>query len=61
MTRKGHDVTVKHEFIDERFERSARSFLHPTGHPWAALVLFDALLVCDPRMRLIICKCMNFY
>jgi hypothetical protein len=36
---------VRHVFNDPKFERSARSFLQPTGHPWAALVIFDALLV----------------
>eukprot|EP01041_Mallomonas_annulata_P012671 gene12671-26686_t len=38
---------VKHVFHDEQFERTARSYLNPCGHPWAALVMFDALLVCQ--------------
>lgn len=38
-------LKVKHVFADPMFERTARSFLAPTGHPWAALVMFDSLLV----------------
>lgn len=38
-------VVVKHVFVDEAFRRLSRSYLEPCGHPWAAVVLFDALLV----------------
>lgn len=38
-------IVVKHEFIDENFRRLSRSYLEPCGHPWAAVVLFDTLLV----------------
>ena len=37
---------VQHVFANPTFERHARSYLTPCGHPWAALVLFDAALVC---------------
>jgi hypothetical protein len=36
---------VRHDFNDRNFQRYSRSFLHPCGHPWAALVLFDSVLV----------------
>ena len=36
---------VRHEFSSDVFERYAKSYYHPCGHPWAALVLFDAVLV----------------
>jgi hypothetical protein len=32
---------VRHNFHSDTFERSARSFYRPCGHPWAALVYFD--------------------
>lgn len=38
-------AVVKHHFYDENFIKYSRSYLRPEGHPWAALVLFDALLV----------------
>lgn len=37
---------VRHNFHCDDFESYAKSFCKPCGHPWAALVLFDALLVC---------------
>ena len=37
---------VQHVFANATFEQHARSYLRPCGHPWAALVLFDAALVC---------------
>lgn len=36
---------VRHKFTDPVFMQTSRSSLTPTGHPWAALVIFDALLV----------------
>jgi len=36
---------VRHVIQNENFQRTAKSFLVPCGHPWAALVLFDAVLV----------------
>ena len=38
---------MRHEIQSPTFEKHARSFLYPCGHPWAALVIFDALLVCS--------------
>ncbi len=37
---------VRHEFASPAFVKHCRSYLEPCGHPWAALVLFDAVLVC---------------
>eukprot|EP01034_Spumella_vulgaris_P022051 gene22051-28146_t len=37
---------VRHNFSDDNFRKHCRSYLEPCGHPWAALVLFDAVLVC---------------
>lgn len=34
-----------HDFHCDTFERYARSFYRPCGHPWAALVFFDTVLV----------------
>lgn len=45
-------VVVKHVFVDDNFRRLSRSYLEPCGHPWAAVVLFDALLV---RLLLAFC------
>ena len=36
---------VKHVFTNPLFEQRARSYLKPCGHPWAALVMFDSVLV----------------
>jgi len=36
---------VKHDFNYKSIEKHCKSFLKPCGHPWAALVYFDALLV----------------
>ena len=38
---------VQHDFHYERIHRLRKSYLMPCAHPWAALVLFDALLVCE--------------
>jgi hypothetical protein len=37
---------VKHLFKNSLFEQQARSYLKPCGHPWAALVMFDSVLIC---------------
>lgn len=44
-------VHVRHVFVDETFIRLCRSYLVPCGHPWAAVVLYDTLLV-----SLVICR-----
>ena len=36
---------VRHVFVTEEFEKYAKSYYKPSGHPWAALVLFDSVLV----------------
>jgi len=36
---------VRHDFQNELLHRVKRSYLKPCAHPWAALVLFDSLLV----------------
>jgi hypothetical protein len=36
---------VRHVFVTEEFEKYAKSYYKPAGHPWAALVLFDSVLV----------------
>eukprot|EP01038_Epipyxis_sp_PR26KG_P009134 gene9134-12320_t len=36
---------VRHDFYCPSFVKYARSYLKPCGHPWAALVLFDSVLV----------------
>jgi hypothetical protein len=38
-------ILVKHIFMDEEFRRLSRSYCEPCGHPWAAVVLFDSLVV----------------
>jgi hypothetical protein len=38
-------IVIKHIFVDETFIQLSRSYLEPCGHPWAGVVLFDALLV----------------
>ena len=38
-------ILLKHDFHCDNFEMYSKSYLKPTGHPWAALVLFDSLLV----------------
>lgn len=45
-------ILVKHIFMDEEFRRLSRSYCEPCGHPWAAVVLFDSLLVC--RLNILI-------
>lgn len=40
-----HVILVKHVFVDENFKRLSRSYCEPCGHPWAAVVLFDTLIV----------------
>jgi hypothetical protein len=37
---------VRQEFRSAEFEKRALSYLYPCGHPWAALVFFESLLVC---------------
>jgi hypothetical protein len=37
---------VKHDFAYEEIEEHAKSYCIPCGHPWAALVMFDNVLVC---------------
>ena len=37
---------VKHEFSYAAIEKHAVSYLRREGHPWAALCLFDGVLVC---------------
>lgn len=49
-------VVVKHVFVDDNFRRLSRSYLEPCGHPWAAVVLFDALLV-RPLLLLVSSPC----
>jgi hypothetical protein len=36
---------VKHHFHDSQFLKYSHAYLEPCGHPWAALVLFDASLI----------------
>jgi len=36
---------VQHDFQNELIHRHRKSYLKPCAHPWAALVLFDSLLV----------------
>ncbi len=38
-------VLVKHNFNDDNYNKYSHSYYEPCGHPWAALVLFDAVLV----------------
>lgn len=38
-------LIVQHVFGYETMKQKSRSFLTPTGHPWAALCLFDSVLV----------------
>lgn len=37
--------TIVHEFQYDRLRSHGVSYLQPCGHPWAALVVFDAVLV----------------
>ena len=46
VSEKDHHV-MRHEIQSAIFEKHARSYNYPTGHPWAALVIFDSLLVCS--------------
>lgn len=48
-----HALTVTHVFKSSTFENNCRSYLKPSGHPWAALVLFDSVLVSKLRRRLL--------
>lgn len=36
---------VRHDFQNALLHQVKRSYLKPCAHPWAALVLFDSLLV----------------
>ena len=38
--------TVIHDNKYDYLAHRTRSYMEPCGHPWAALVLFDSLLVC---------------
>ena len=38
-------IFVRHDFRCQTFLKYSRSYFQPCGHPWAALVLFDSLLV----------------
>lgn len=38
---------MRHEIQSSIFEKHARSYCYPCGHPWAALCIFDSLLVCS--------------
>ena len=46
VSEKDHHV-MRHEIQSAIFEKNARSFCYPCGHPWAALVIFDSLLLCS--------------
>jgi hypothetical protein len=47
-------LLMRHDFFSRDFEKYARSYRNPCGHPWAALVLFDACLVSYPVIEVYI-------
>lgn len=56
-SQKGHNsdpsspvYIIRHDFKCDVFDKYVLSYLYPCGHPWAALVLFDSLLVRDVYM-----------
>jgi hypothetical protein len=42
---------VRHDFQTQLVHRRKRSYLKPCAHPWAALVLFDSVLVRVPLLQ----------
>ena len=53
--------TVRHDFQNELLHRVKRSYLKPCAHPWAALVLFDSLLVSISHVSALSCVLRSHY
>jgi hypothetical protein len=53
-------LIVRHDFQTQLLHRRKRSYLKPCAHPWAALVLFDSVLVGFLNCNLLCCPTGGF-
>lgn len=52
---------VRHEFHNDTIYLKKRSYLRPCAHPWAALVLFDSILVSTYVIFTFYCSIFHMY